>query len=153
MTYLRLLTYVFALALLIASASSSRAASGNGIRVVVKGLRDNQGRVGCSLFNGPNGFPRDRTKAFRGMWTHKQNNVAVCDFTGVPAGTYAATVLDDSNMNGKMDFNVIGLPKKGYGFSNDAKATLSPPSFSAASFKYSGQGILPVPINIVYRTH
>ena len=52
--------------------------------------------------------------------------------------------------NGKMDFNFIGLPTKGYGFSNDAKATLSPPSFSAASFSYSGEGSMPVPINIVY---
>ena len=120
---------------------------------MVEGLRDNNGRVGCSLFNGPDGFPRDKTKEFRGMWTRKHNNVAVCDFTGVPSGTYAVTVLDDSNINGKMDFNFIGLPTKGYGFSNDAKATLTPPSFSAASFSYGGAGSLAVPINIVYRAH
>jgi uncharacterized protein (DUF2141 family) len=69
---------------------------------------------------------------------------------GVPAGIYAVSVLDDTNMNGKMDFNFIGLPTKGYGFSNDAKATLSAPSFSAASFSYSGTGALRVPIKIVY---
>ena len=61
----------------------------------------------------------------------------------------AVTVLDDSNMNGKMDFDLIGLPTKGYGFSNDAKATSSPPPFSAASFSYSGKGSLTVTINIV----
>jgi len=121
--------------------------------VVVKGLRDDHGRVGCSLFNGSDGFPSDKTKEFRGMWTQKHHRVAVCDFTGVPAGTYAVTVLDDSNMNGKMDFNFIGLPTKGYGFSNDAKATFSAPSFSAANFSYRGEGSLPVPVNIVYRVH
>ena len=82
------------------------------------------------------------------MVSEKHDNVGVCDFAGVPAGTYAVTVLDDTNMNGKMDFNLIGMPTKGYGFSKDAKATLSPPSFSAASFSYSGQGSLDVPINI-----
>jgi uncharacterized protein (DUF2141 family) len=147
----RSLLVAAALALSFSLAPSVRASSDSGIRVVVKGLRDNRGRVGCSLFNGPDGFPRDKTKQFRGMWTQKHNQVAVCDFTGVPAGTYAVTVLDDTNMNGKMDFNFIGFPTKGYGFSNDAKATLSPPSFSAASVSYSGQGSLPVPINIVYR--
>jgi uncharacterized protein (DUF2141 family) len=147
-----LLGTVFALSLLIASAPSLRAEDASGIRVVVKGLRNNRGRVGCSLFSGPDGFPRQKTKEFRGMWTKKHNHMAVCDFTNVPAGTYAVTVLDDSNMNGKMDFNFIGLPTKGYGFSNDAKATLSPPSFSAASFSYSGEGSLPVPINIVYKS-
>lgn len=151
MRRLSLLAAALALSLVILLAPSLYAGSDNGIRVVVQGLRNNRGRVGCSLFNGPDGFPRDKTEQFRGMWTPKQNHVAVCDFTGVPAGTYAVTVLDDTNMDGKMDFNLIGFPKKGYGFSNDATATLSPPSFSAASFSYSGKGSLPVPINIVYR--
>ncbi len=150
---LLLATTALALTILIASTSSSRAASDAGIRVVVKGLRNNEGRVGCALFNGPDGFPRHKTKAYRHMVAEKHDNVGVCDFTGVPAGTYAVTILDDTNMNGKMDFNLIGLPKKGYGFSNDAKATLSPPSFSAASFTYSGTGSLEVPINTVYRTN
>jgi uncharacterized protein (DUF2141 family) len=146
-----LLATSLVLSVLIVPAWCLPAAAENGIRVVVKGLRDNQGRVGCALFNGPDGFPRHKKKAFRTMVAEKHDNVGVCDFAGVPAGTYAVTVLDDTNMNGKMDFNLIGMPTKGYGFSNDAKATLSPPSFSAASFSYSGQGSLDVPINIVYR--
>jgi uncharacterized protein (DUF2141 family) len=143
-----LLATVLALSLLITPPPYLRAGSDGEIRVVVKGLRDNQGRVGCSLFKGPDGFPREKAKEFRGMWIQKDNQVAVCDFEGVPAGTYAVAVLDDTNMNGEMDFNFIGLPTKGYGFSNDAKATLSPPSFIAASFRYSGEGSLRVPINI-----
>lgn len=152
MKRLSLLAAALALSMLIASAQSPCAAEASGIRVVVKGLRDDHGRVGCSLFNGPDGFPRHKAKQFRGLWTQKHDLAAVCDFTNVPAGTYAVTVLDDSNMNGKMDFSLLGLPTKGYGFSNDAKASLSPPSFSAASFRYSGAGSLSIPINIVYRT-
>ena len=145
-----LVATVLAPSLLVACPPSLHAASDSEIHVVVRGLRDNQGRVGCSLFDGPDGFPRQKAKEFRGMWTQKRNYVAVCDFPNIPAGTYAVTVLDDSNMNGKMDFDLIGLPTKGYGFSNDAKATLSPPPFSAASFSYTGKGSLQVPINIVY---
>jgi uncharacterized protein (DUF2141 family) len=150
MTRSILLGAVLVLSIFVSPASSPSADSASGIRVVVKGLRTNDGRVDCGLFKGPDGFPRVRAKAFRTMTVQKHQQVGVCDFTGVPAGTYAATVLDDTNMNGKMDFNFIGLPTKGYGFSNDAKATLSPPSFSAASFSYSGEGSLEVPINIVY---
>ena len=40
-----------------------------------------------------------------------------------------------------MDFNWIGMPTKGYGFSNGAKGTLLPPSFDAASFGYDGEGL------------
>ena len=60
--------------------------------------------------------------------------MAVCDFTGVPPGTEAVTVLDDSNINGKIDFDFIGLPTKGYGFSNDVKATLTPSGFAVFIF-------------------
>jgi uncharacterized protein (DUF2141 family) len=146
-----LLTAASALILALFPIPSRCATSHGELRVVVMGLRDNNGRVGCSLFDGPDGFPRTKAKEFRGMWTKKHANVAVCNFTDIPAGTYAVTVLDDSNSDGKMDFNLLGLPKKGYGFSNDAKATLTPPSFNEASFSYNGEGTLKVSIHIVYR--
>ena len=63
----------------------------------------------------------------------------------------AVTILHDENSDGKMDFNWISMPTKGYGFSNDARATLLPPSFDAASFGYDGEGILSISIDIVYR--
>ncbi len=124
----------------------------NEIRVIVTNLRNDHGRVGCGLFKGPDGFPRDKAKEYRGTWASITNSTAVCDFKGVPAGDYAVTVLHDENLNGKMDFNMLGIPTKGYGFSNDAKATVKPPSFEAAQVTYSGTGTLDVPIKIVYWT-
>jgi len=64
---------------------------------------------------------------------------ARCDFEDIAPGTYALAVVHDENMNGKLDTNWLGIPTEGYGFSNDAKAMLGPPSFSAASFTYDGQ--------------
>src|SRR5215469_14993879 len=95
-----LLAAAFAL-LLFPPEAALNAAAHSGIRVVVKGLRDDRGRVGCSLFNGPDGFPREKAREFRGMWVPKHDGSAVCDFVAVPAATYAIAVLDDSNMNGK----------------------------------------------------
>jgi uncharacterized protein (DUF2141 family) len=51
-----------------------------------------------------------------------------------------------------MDFDLIGKPTKGDGFSNSAKATLSPPSFDAACVTFEGKGTLSVPVRIVYWT-
>ena len=132
----------------IAQTDRSPSPIADGIKVVVAGLRNDHGRVGCSLYNGPDGFPH---LGFRKMWTPINGSVAVCDFQQVAAGTYAVTVLHDENSNGKMDFNWIGIPTKGYGFSNNAKATFFAPSFAAASFTYSGVGSLAVSIAIVYR--
>ena len=153
MRWLALLATSIALATMVAAAQIVRASTARGgeIRVVVRRLRNDHGRVGCSLFNNADGFPRDREKGYREMWTLIRNGSAGCEFDGIPAGTYAVSVLHDENSDGKMDFNWIGMPTKGYAFSNDAQATLSPPSFDAASFEYKGEGVLSIVIDIVYR--
>jgi uncharacterized protein (DUF2141 family) len=125
--------------------------AGGEIRVVVRGLRNDEGRVGCGLFNHAEGFPRNREKEYREIWTPIHSGSAACEFNRIPAGTYAVTVLHDENCDGKMHFNWVGMPTKGYGFSNGAKATLFAPSFDAASFGYDGKGLLSIAIDIVYR--
>ena len=52
---------------------------------------------------------------------------------------YAVAVLHDENDNAKMDFNFLGMPLEGYGFSNDASALFGPPSFSAAAFRLTAR--------------
>jgi uncharacterized protein (DUF2141 family) len=124
--------------------------AGGQIRVVVRGLRNDQGRVGCGLFNHTEGFPSNK-RVYREIWKPIHSGSATCEFNRIPAGTYAVTVLHDEDSDGKMHFNWIGMPTEGYGFSNNAKATLFAPSFSAASFGYDGKGLLSIAIDIVYR--
>ena len=38
----------------------------------------------------------------------------------VPAGRYALMAFADANANGVLDKNMLGVPKEGFGFSNDA---------------------------------
>ena len=75
------------------------------------------------------------------MFIKVRDKQARCDFEDIPPGTYALAIVHDENMNGKLDTNLLGIPKEGYGFSNDAKALLGAPSFSAASFSYDGQNL------------
>jgi uncharacterized protein (DUF2141 family) len=42
-------------------------------------------------------------------------------------------------MNGKLDTNALGIPREGYGFSNDATGWLGAPTYRAASFAYDGR--------------
>lgn len=51
----------------------------------------------------------------------------------VPAGEYAIKLYQDENDNGQLDRNVLGIPKEGYGFSNNGGAMGQPP-FKAAKF-------------------
>ncbi len=111
-----------------------------GIHVTILNIRNNIGTVDCALFDAPEGFPFDVLHfAMRLMVMKVRNTDARCDFENIPSGRYALVVLHDENMNGKLDTNWLGLPKEGYGFSNDASASLGAPSFSAASFIYDGK--------------
>jgi len=53
---------------------------------------------------------------------------------GLKYGTYAVSMLDDENSNLEMD-NFMGMPKEGFGFSNDARVRMSPPKFEECSFE------------------
>ena len=65
----------------------------------------------------------------------------VVTIAGVPPGVYAAQVFQDENDNHEVDRNVLGIPKEGVGFSNDAPIRLKAPSFAEASFEYAGEGM------------
>ena len=121
-------------------ASSLAQTSCPGIHVKILDIRNSTGGVACALFESSEGFPTEYLHFATNIMVIKvRDRQARCDFEDIPPGTYALAVVHDENMNGKLDTNLLGIPKEGYGFSNDAKALLGAPSFSAASFEYDGQ--------------
>jgi uncharacterized protein (DUF2141 family) len=132
--------YVVGVISIIASSVAWAQSPCPGIHVTVLNIRNSTGTVDCALFDSPEGFPVDVLRsAFHVTIMKIRNTQARCDFEDIPAGTYALAVIHDENSNGKLDLNLLGIPTEGYGFSNDAKAVVSAPSFSAASFRYDGR--------------
>jgi uncharacterized protein (DUF2141 family) len=106
------------------------------LAIRVSGARNTKGTVSVRLFRGPDGFPADGTKAFQ-VQTVKietSGNTAHCIFS-VPKGEYAVAVFHDENGNGMMDKNLIGVPKEGYGFSNNPGRKMRPATFDEARFR------------------
>ncbi len=120
----------------VAAGSESQGKGGGSatLTVQVTNLRNNQGRVAIAVFNTEDSFP-DQEEALRGKLAKIRNKQAKVSFPGLKPGTYAVAVLHDENENDEMDFNFVGMPLEGYGFSNDASAMFGPPSFEDASFK------------------
>jgi len=95
--------------------------------IQVDGLRNSDGVVTLALYEKDGHLSEDRVKAsFKSPIT---NNKAVIKTKGLPYGEYSLVVIHDENNNGKMDFNIIKMPKEGVGFSNNPKIGLSKPSF------------------------
>lgn len=132
------------------SATASPAVNAeNALDIEVVGLRNDSGQVGCSLFNDPVAYPRDGTKVLSHVWAQIRSGKAVCEFVGLKPGPYAAVVYHDENGDREFNMNAFGMPREGYGFSNDAAALFGPPTFDAASFNYAGKKLYLI-LNIRY---
>jgi uncharacterized protein (DUF2141 family) len=106
------------------------------LTVRVTGARNTKGKIGVTLFQDAQGFPDDTSKAVRQESVDIDPNTksAQVTFKDVPQGTFAVSVLHDENGNGKMDKNFVGMPKEGYGASNNPKKKKRAPTFDEAKF-------------------
>jgi uncharacterized protein (DUF2141 family) len=137
--------------LLISSAAPAQAQppQENQIHVEIVGLLNDKGQALCALFSSSGDFPKKTEKAVAHSTSVISNRHAVCEFPGVAPGTYAISVFHDENSNGKLDTNLMGIPREGVGASNDAKGHFGPPKFHAAAFRFAG-GRLDLKITIHY---
>ncbi len=112
------------------------------IHVEIMDIRNSNGSVACVLFESPDGFPTKYLRcATNAMIIKVRDKQVSFNFHDIAPGTYALAIIHDENVNGKLDTNWLGVPKEGYGFSNDVKGMLGAPAFSAASFPYDGQNL------------
>lgn len=104
------------------------------LRIHVDGLRNSNGVIGSIIFKSPDGWPEDKNKAFRHGPTPIAPNQrqAVVVWDSLPPGDYGVAVIHDENRNAKLDRNLIGIPKEGFGFANNPRVGLSAPPFQAA---------------------
>ncbi|MGA9724778.1 MAG: DUF2141 domain-containing protein [Candidatus Binatus sp.] len=133
------------------SSRAQDASKAGGIKVEVTGFRNDKGQLGCSLWPGPDGFPRDDSHIMKHVWAPIKGARGECVFGGVPAGEYAVTLFHDENKNGKFDSNFVGYPLEGYGFSNNVVPQFKAPSFDQCKFHYDGNGWKPIPVTMIYR--
>jgi uncharacterized protein (DUF2141 family) len=108
------------------------------LSVQVLNLRSNAGRVGCTLFDSKNGFPKDADKALQRRWCPIAQNSASCNFDPINPGTYAVACFHDENGNGKLDTKIFGIPTEGTAASNGARGHHGPPHYDDAKFQFSG---------------
>jgi uncharacterized protein (DUF2141 family) len=119
------------------------------ICVEVEGLRNDRGDVKIALFQKSEGFPGRPEKALRRLTVPVVDKHARGEFSGIPAGEYAVSVIHDENKSGTLDTNFYGMPLEGVGVSNNVQGRFGPPSFNDARFQ-QGTGEQTLKIRIKY---
>jgi uncharacterized protein (DUF2141 family) len=120
-------------------------AAGAGVTVDLDGFRNDRGQAYVLLFHSPgDGFPLKKRKAMRQLVAPVRGRRSRVVFTDLPPGLYAVAAMHDENRNNKMDTNWLGLPKEGWGMSNNPHPRFSPPSFRECAFGVAPPGRLVV---------
>ena len=102
--------------------------------IEIKGFKNNQGLVRIVLFDQHKGFPSEYQYGILSKSQPIDSSIIFVTFDSISYGRYAISVLHDENNNGKMDTNFWGIPKEGYGVSNNINPAMRAPRFEEASF-------------------
>ncbi len=97
--------------------------------LTVKFVNRSKGNIYMALFKSADGFPSDQQKTFKSL-TIKPVDKSFSfkkDFE-----TIAISAFIDSNGNGKLDTNALGVPVEPFAFSNNPTIVFSAPSFEAS---------------------
>jgi len=100
------------------------------LEIIVKNIKNDKGDVRVGLFKDKESFLKN---AAYGKVVKSTKGELKVIFDNLPDGTYGISVIHDENSNEKLDTNMIGIPKEGFGFGNNSMGTFGPPSFEKAS--------------------
>jgi len=90
------------------------------IAITVYNIKSLEGSVRIAVYNRADHFNKEPIFAFAFPKNKQTEGQLLCQFR-LPAGDYAFSLLDDKNDDNAMTFSTIGIPKEGFGFSNNAR--------------------------------
>lgn len=119
------------------------------VLVHIDGFRNQKGDAGVTVFTSADGWPENNNKAFIHEGHPFSGDKTTVELQ-LPPDRYAIAVLHDENSNHKLDRNMIGWPKEGFGFSNNPKVGLSAPSFDTAAMQVTCP-VTETTIHLIYK--
>ena len=126
------------LVLLLAGAPLAALAEPGDVRVRIVGIEQASGTVNVALFASEVAYETDDRIGAQ-MVAARVTGVEVV-FAKLPPGSYALSIFHDVNGNQELDTNLVGMPTEPYGFSQNARGSFGPPSFSDMAFEIGTEG-------------
>lgn len=97
------------------------------LTIEIKNLRNSYGRVHLLLNN-------EKEHKVAGLSKYIQDKKCVFVIENLKPGKYAAKFIHDENNNEKLETNWMGIPREGFGFSNNPVLIFGPPSHEDTLF-------------------
>lgn len=98
------------------------------LTIEITGLRNNNGNVLYELFDA-------KQKSLKVGNVDISNKKCVIVFENIKPAKYGFNYIHDENKNKKLDTKLMGIPKEGFGYSNNALVKFGPPAFEKWVFE------------------
>ena len=106
---------------------ASVAVSGQSLTLTVKDVEHVEGTLYVAIY---------MKKPLFGFRVAVKDRTMTIPCKGIPAGTYAISLFQDENGNGKLDTGSFGRPLEKFGFINDAEGIMGAPSYEKCCFEF-----------------
>lgn len=117
------------------------------LTITIPNVKNDQGLIQIGIYDNKENFPKEGEEfmliiqpADAPVFRHTIENLA--------PGDYAVALMHDENADGVCNLNFFGIPKEGYGFSNNVIPRLSAPSFESARISMTQNKN--ITINLIY---
>ena len=118
------------------------------LQVTVKNIKGHKGGdIIVGIFDSHETFLK---KPIDGKMAKPSGDSVTVVFENLKPGKYAVSVFHDANKNKDLDKNKLGIPKEGFGFSNNVLGAMGPPAFERALIDLLDQKNLDIDIKMKY---
>lgn len=105
------------------------------VELRISGIRDTKGHILLGIFIDDESFQQEKPFMKKKFPKTGMTNGEMTVVFGLEPGVYGFSLLDDENEDGKMEYNFIGIPREGFGFSNYYHKALTRPGFEDFKFE------------------
>lgn len=123
-------------------------AAAGGLRLAIEGVRNDKGLVRVAIC-GTEACYRDRTGFAVSIAPSARAGTVMVELPDLEPGAYTVMLFHDEDGDNEFDQNFLGLPREGFGFSNNRRPFLAPPAYDSVRIDI-GPGGLEHAITVLY---
>ena len=113
------------------------------LRVELTGLAEAEGNLYIAVYDSDDTWLGDETVLeHQVVIAEAREGDLVSAELQLPPGEYALSIFYDSNNNGELDTNFIGIPKEPVALSNNARPKFGPPKYKDAVFTLGSEAVV-----------
>lgn len=109
------------------------------LEILIKNIDSPSGSILITLYDNADDFDKNQVQKSYYKKVIVRSQELKLTFDKLPKGVYALKAFHDSNNNGVLDKNWMGIPKEAFGFSNNVMGVMGPPTFLQSAFEVAGK--------------